>query len=207
LALSARECQIIYSSVTGGRRILPPGARVDEAPMSEPRTSAIGAAAAILVAALWAPWYAIDFGPAARSAIGAQTDNLPGVMGDVARQLLTILPTHIEATAWQAFDKADVILLACAIAAVFAALLHRMDVAGIAGAVAAGTVVVAMADRPGPSELISLKWGAWLGLAAALAIVGASRMGTRRALAPTAPAPAPDWTKPAADPAQSFPPF
>ena len=175
--------------------------------MKDSRTTAIAAFAAVLVGSLWAPWYAIDFGPAARNALGTQTDSLPGVMGDFARQLLTLIPTHIEATAWQAFDKADVILLACAIAAVFAALIDRMDVAGIAGAAAVVTVVVQMLDRPGPSELVSLKWGAWLGLAAALALAGASRMGSRREVAATAPAPAPDWTKPAADPPGSFPPF
>jgi len=188
----------------------------EKAPVKDSRTTAIVAAAAVLVAALWAPWYAIDFGPAARDAIGSQTQNLPGVMGDFARQLLTILPTHIEATAWQAFDKADVILFACAIAAVFAALIDRMDIVGIAGAAVAVTVVVAMADTPGPSELVSLKWGAWLGLAAALAIVGASRMRVKRDIDANVPALGPDWTRPTApvapaspgaDPAQSFPPF
>ncbi len=176
--------------------------------MSESRTSAIVASAAVLVGSLWAPWYAIDFGPAARSAIGRQTDQLPGVIGDFARQMLTLVPTHIEATAWQAFDKADVILFACAIVAVMAALIDRMDVVAIAGAAAAGTVVLAMLDPPGPGELVSLKWGAWLALAAALAIAGASRMRSQRPVA--AVAPPPDWTKPTApgkDPAESFAPF
>jgi hypothetical protein len=181
--------------------------------MKDSRTTAVAAFAAVLVGSLWAPWYAIDFGPAARGAIGAQTDNLPGVMGDFARQLLTLIPTHIEATAWMAFDKADVILLACAVAAVFAALIARMDVAGIAGAIATATVLVQMLDRPGPSELVSLKWGAWLGLAAALAITGASRIPSRRDAAATATPPAPGWTTPAppvapgTDPVRSFPPF
>ena len=185
----------------------PAPGRAEEAPLNESRTSVTVAGAAVLVGSLWAPWYAIDFGPAARNAIGSQTQNLPGVMGEFARQLMTLIPTHIEATAWQAFDKADVIIFACAIAAVFAALIDRMDVLGIIGAVAAGTVVVAMVDRPGPGELVSLKWGAWLALAAALVIAGASRMGSRQEVAATVPAPAPDWTKPGADPAQSFPPF
>lgn len=179
--------------------------------MSESRTSAIVAGAAVLVGSLWAPWYAIDLGPEAKAAIGAQTGQLPGVFGDFARQMLTLLPTHIEATAWQVFDKADVILFACALVAVMAALIDRMDVVAIAGVAAAGTVVLQMADRPGPSEIVSLKWGAWLALAGALAIAGASRMGSQRSVA--ASAATPDWTRPTApvakgaDPAESFPPF
>ncbi len=179
--------------------------------MSESRTSAIAAAAAVLVGSLWAPWYAIDFSPAAREAVGAQAGQLPGVLGDFARQVVTMLPTHIEATAWEVFEKADVILFACAIVAVMAALIDRMDVAGLAGLVAAGAVVVQMVDRPGPSEVVSLKWGAWLALAGALAIVAASRMRSKQpAVAPT---PAPDWTRPSvppppgADPAENFAPF
>lgn len=179
--------------------------------MSESRTSAVLAGAAAVAGSLWAPWYAIDFGPEARNAIGQQTGQLPGVLGDFARQMLTLLPTHIEATAWQAFEKADVVLFACAIVAVMAVLIDRMDVAGIAGGAAAVTVVLQMVDRPGPNEIVSLKWGAWLALAGAVAIVAASRMRSERVA--TAPAPAPDWTRPSAplspdsDPARSFPPF
>ena len=179
--------------------------------MSESRTSAIAAGAAVVAGSLWAPWYAIDFGPEARDAIGAQTGQLPGVLGDFARQMLTLLPTHIEATAWQAFEKADVVLFACAIVAVMAALIDRMDVAGIAGGAAAVTVALQMVDRPGPSEIVSLKWGAWLALAGAIAIAGASRMASNRPV--TEPPPAPDWSKPNAplspdaEPERSFAPF
>jgi hypothetical protein len=181
----------------------------DKAPVSQSRTSAIAASAAALVGALWAPWYAIDFTPAARDAAGAQAGRLPGVLGDFARQMLTLLPAHIEATAWQAFEKADVVLFACAIVALMAALIDRMDVVGIAGVAAAGTVALQMVDRPGPHELVSLRWGAWLALAAALAIAGASRMRTERTV--VAVTPPPDWTKPTTapdrDPAETFAPF
>jgi hypothetical protein len=190
-------------------RICEPAA--DDLRVSESRTSAIVAGAAAVVGSLWAPWYAIDFGPEARSAIGQQTNQLPGVLGDFARKMLTLLPTHIEATAWQVFDKADIILFACAIVAVVAALIDRMDVVAIAGGAAACTVVLQMIDRPGPSEIVSLKWGAWVALAGALAVVGASRMASKRPV--TTPTPAPDWSKPTAplapgaDPTHSFPPF
>lgn len=179
--------------------------------MSESRTSAVVAGAAVVAGSLWAPWYAIDFGPRAREAIGQQTGQLPGVLGDFARQMLTLLPTHIEATAWQAFEKADIVLFACAIVAVMAALIERMDVVALAGGGAACTVVLQMLDRPGPSEVVSLKWGAWLCLAGALAIVGASRMASKRA-APE-PMPPPDWSRPTAplspdaEPERSFAPF
>lgn len=183
----------------------------DESKVSESRTSAIVAGAAAVAGSLWAPWYAIDFGPQARSAIGQQTNQLPGILGDFARQMLTLIPTHIEATAWQAFEKADIILFACAIVAVMAALIDRMDVVGIAGGAAACTVVLQMIDRPGPSQIVSLKWGAWLALAGALAIVGASRMASKRPVA--AQTLAPDWTRPSApvapdaEPERSFAPF
>lgn len=179
--------------------------------MSETRTSIVVAGAVAVAGSLWAPWYAIDFGPEAKQAIGQQAGKLPGVIGDFARQMLTLIPEHIEATAWQAFEKADVILLACAIVAVIGALISRMDVVGIAGVAAAATVVIQMVDRPGPSEIVSLKWGPWVALSGALAIVTASRMRSEQPV--YEPPPAPDWTKPTApvapgaDPTHSFPPF
>ena len=179
--------------------------------MSETRTPAVVAGAVAVVGSLWAPWYAIDFGPEAKSAIAGQTNQLPGVIGDFARQMLSLIPRHIEVTAWQAFDKADVILFACAIVAVMAALIDRMDVVGFAGVAAAATVVLQMIDRPGPGELVSLKWGAWIALVGALVIVGASRLSVKQEA--YEPSPAPDWTKPTApvapgsDPTHSFPPF
>jgi hypothetical protein len=176
--------------------------------VNDKRTFVIGAGAAALAAALWAPWYAFDFGPQAKSALGAQTGQLPGAFGEFTRQLLSLIPTHIEATAWQAFEKADVVLLVCAMVAFAAALLGRMDVAGLAGGGAAVLTVVQMLDRPLPSPILSLQWGPWLALAGAAAIVGGSRMRPeRREVATTPP---PDWTRPvapASDPTQSFPPF
>ena len=179
--------------------------------MNESRSSAIFAGAALIIGALWAPWYAVDFGPAARDAIGRQAGQLPGVLGDLTRQVLTLLPTHIEVNAWQAFEKADIVLFVCALAACFAALLERMDVAAIAGAAAAGTVVLLMLDRPGPSSFVSLQWGPWVALGGALLIVGASRLGSRAR--PAAPPPTANRTHaPAAPPSatdaeRDFAPF
>ena len=176
--------------------------------MNDARTSVIGAGSAAVAGALWAPWYALSFGPQAKGAIGAQTDSLPGAVGDFTRQLLSMIPTHIEATAWQAFEKADVMLLVCAMVAIAAALLDRMDVVGLAGGGAAIVTVVAMLDRPLPPEILSLKWGPWLALAGAAAIIAGSRMRSEQPVVVTTPPP--DWTRPVAptsDPTQSFPPF
>jgi hypothetical protein len=179
--------------------------------MNDTRTSVIGAGAAAVAGSLWAPWYAIDFGPAARQAIGSQTNQLPGVLGEFTRQLLTVIPTHIEATGWQVFEKADVMLFACAIVALFAALIDRMDITVFAAAAAGALTVVQMLDRPGPGEFVTLRWGPWVALAGALVMAGASRMSSQRVA--VTPSPQPDWTKPtapvapSADATQSFPPF
>jgi hypothetical protein len=170
----------------------------DEDRMNESRWTAIFAGAALIIGALWAPWYAVDFGPAARDALGQRAGRLPGVLGDLTRQVLTLLPTHIEANAWQALEKGDVVLLVCALAACFAALLVRMDIVAIAGTAAAGTVVLEMIDRPGPNSFVSLRWGPWVALAGALLIVGASRFGAHGKAAE--PVPAADWTRPTAPP-------
>jgi len=63
----------------------------DRTELNDTRTSVVGAGAAVVAGSLWAPWYAIDFGPAARQAVGAQTDQLPGVLGELTRQLLTVM--------------------------------------------------------------------------------------------------------------------
>lgn len=143
--------------------------------------------AAIVIGALFAPWYALDLGPVARDAITSQTDQLPGVVGAFAKQLVTMLPDRIEANAWKAFERTDVVLLAAAIAAAFAALLARLDVAALAGAVIAGTTVWALADPPLPSEIISPQWGAWLTLAGGVLIVVASKLPARHEPAASAP--------------------
>ena len=154
--------------------------RADNPPVSESRTSAIAAAAAVLVGSLWAPWYAIDFSPAARDAVGAQAGQLPGILGDFARQVLTLIPTHIEATAWEVFDKADILLSPARSSRSWPRSSTAWTSPGSPALAAAGTVVVQMIDQPGPNEIVSLKWGAWLALAGALAIVAASRMRSKQ---------------------------
>jgi hypothetical protein len=145
--------------------------------------------AALLIGALSAPWYVLDLGQA-RDLIGAQTSQLPGGLGEFARQIISRLPDHISVDAWTVFDRNDIVLLFAALAAALAALLDRHDVATLAGGAAGGLVVIAMLDKPGqvPSQFISLSWGPWLALGGASLIVVASRMSSEDEREPAAAA-------------------
>jgi hypothetical protein len=172
--------------------------------MRDLRTTVVLVAAAVVVAALFAPWYALDFSGAARDAMTEGSRQMPGVLGEFARGLLSVLPDRIVANAWDIFEKTDIALLCCALGAGFAALLERFDVAALAGGAVAGITIVAMLDRPGPGgDIVQLQWGAWLALAAGAAIVAASRWGAGVAhsalpAAPTAPVAAPTAERPVA---------
>ncbi|HEX8157747.1 MAG TPA: hypothetical protein VF526_10215 [Solirubrobacteraceae bacterium] len=179
--------------------------------MTDSRSLAVLFGAALVIGALFAPWYAVDLGPAAREALSSQANQLPGTFANFARQLVTLLPERLEASAWMAFERTDVVLLATAIAAAFAAMLNRFEIAATAGAVALANTIWVMVQRPGPSEYLSLQWGAWLALTGALLIVAASKLGGKTAAAAYVPpldyAPAP--VTPAAvlgDPARSVGP-
>ncbi len=159
--------------------------------MSDSRAFSVLFGAAVLVASLFAPWFAVDLGGATRDAILQQTGQLPGGFGEFARGLLSVLPDRIVVDGWEGFERTDLVLLGCALAAGFAALLGRFDVVSLAGGAAVVTIVLAMVDQPGPAgELVKLQWGAWLGLAAAAAIVVAGQLGARGEARVTAAAPA-----------------
>lgn len=166
--------------------------------MSDSRQLWVLAGAAALIAALFAPWYALDLSGAARDAIGQQTGQLPKPLDEFARGLLSVLPERIVANAWETFERGDIVVLGCALAAGFSALLARFDVAALAGGGAAVTVVLAMVDKPGPGrevagpggDIVQLQWGPWVALAAAGLIVVAAGMSGRR----TAPSAPEDWS-------------
>jgi ABC-type transport system involved in cytochrome bd biosynthesis fused ATPase/permease subunit len=149
--------------------------------MDDSRRIAVLFGAALLIAALFAPWYAISFSDAARDAISQQAGQLPGAFGDFARGLAQLLPERIVANGWQVFERTDIVLLGCALAAAFSALLGRLDVAALAGGAAVAATLLAIVDKPGPggSAIVSLQWGPWLALAAAALIVVAAKTGRR----------------------------
>jgi len=174
--------------------------------MSDSRTNGVLLGAAILVAALFAPWYALDLGGAAREAISQSTGQLPAALGEFARGMLAILPERIVASGWQVFEKTDVVLLCCALGAAFAALMGRFDVAAIAGGAAAITTVAVMVDKPGPGgagSIVQMQWGPWAALAGAALIVVSARIGARggREVEPGVPI---DWSTPPAAPEPVF---
>ncbi|MGH2839277.1 MAG: hypothetical protein ACRDKY_00450 [Solirubrobacteraceae bacterium] len=150
--------------------------------------------AALLIGALWAPWYVLDIS-AARDALGASSSpQTPELLGQFMREIVSVLPDTISADAWLAFERGDVILLVAGVAASFAALMDRHEVSTSVGAGAAGLIVVAMINKPGdvPNEMISLGWGPWLALAGALLIVVSSRLGGSEKAADAAPTQV-DW--------------
>ena len=59
------------------------------------------------MAALFAPWYALDFGGAVRDAMTQGSRPLPGPLGEFARGLLTVLPDRLVVNAWQVFESTD----------------------------------------------------------------------------------------------------
>ncbi|MFP5361697.1 MAG: hypothetical protein ACLGI5_03085 [Thermoleophilia bacterium] len=149
--------------------------------MDDSRSLAVLVAAAALVGSLFAPWYAIEFGSAAREAISQQAGQLPGSFGEFTRGLVALLPARIVANGWQVFERTDVVLLGCALAAAFSALLGRMDVARLAGGVAVVATLLAIVDKPGPGNgIVQLQWGPWAALAAAGLIVAAASTRARR---------------------------
>jgi hypothetical protein len=111
------------------------------------------------------------------------------VAGAGAVALLAALFLHwygagpFEATAWQAFDVLDVVLVLLAlvpIALVFTQATRRspsIPVAlsvftTIAGGLAALLILYRIINQPGPNDLVDVQLGAWLGLVASLVIAG-----------------------------------
>ncbi|HSD79628.1 MAG TPA: hypothetical protein VLB47_03170 [Solirubrobacteraceae bacterium] len=162
--------------------------------------SALGAV--LLGAALWLPWYAVHLPAALGSGLEQGAAQAP-VLGQLARELLAVLPHDLSVTAWQAFETADV-LLALGAGLVVAAVAGATSGAVADGAVArlalvTGTgaallVGVRLASPPGPSELLDVRYGAWLALAGALlvaagGVMAAAPAGPASPAAPAAPLP------------------
>lgn len=119
-----------------------------------------GAAAVILFIDLFLSWYGVDLG---------------GAFGAAAKQF----GVDTTASAWQAFSWTDILLfltVLLTIAWVGATVAGRPEAGQLRGAVLAAGAVMALlvlyriVNQPGENELISVKYGAFIGLLACIAI-------------------------------------
>jgi hypothetical protein len=157
-------------------------------------------ASAGLIVALFRPWYSLHIPPelfqavvGSASSLGIDPQRLSQASAMVAQQLAAHPPT---VNAWQAFEYVDV-ALACICAAVASLTLARLLLPGASlpglhklvsglGLVATALVVYRIAVHPGPGDtfaghaLLRLENGAWLALAAAVAIAVGGRLGAPR---------------------------
>jgi hypothetical protein len=136
------------------------------------------AGALAVMLSLWVSWYEVRIPDALRRAFDPQNADaqMPDGFAAFARGLLDAIPTVIRVNGWQAFEGADVALALLAGAVAFSVMLD-VDPRAILGAAAAiaGVVIMHVLDRPGPSEIVSLKLGPWIALAGAAAIALSAR--------------------------------
>ena len=136
--------------------------------------------AATLLMALSMPWYAIDLPSGLRGLFEGAVRQFGA--GEAARGL--------DASAWEAFEIADVALAAAAgvtflVAA--AALMGKLAAADAArvlqlgGGFVIGLTLYRMIDQPDPASLLKLESGPWVALAAGAAIVLGSGLVAARA--------------------------
>jgi hypothetical protein len=173
--------------------------------------SLAGAAAAI--GSLWAPWYKLDIA-SILPAINAKADQLLSpAAAQAVHNAAAVLPPSATVDAWTIFHRNDIViavlsglvaLLVLAAAGTFGdgvALHPRAAARGCVslGLICSGLVAIQLATQqktpPGvPSSAISVQWGGYLCLAAAVTMLVGGLMaqsGARRA--------ADDWAPPAAD--------
>jgi hypothetical protein len=119
-----------------------------------------GAAAVVLLIDLFLSWYGVDLG----GAFGAVADRF-GV--------------DTSASAWQAFSYTDILLFLLVLATlawVGGSVMGNPQTAQLKPAVLAGGAVLALlvlyriVNQPGPNDPITVKYGAFIGLIACVAI-------------------------------------
>jgi hypothetical protein len=170
------------------------------------------AGAAVTAVALWLPWYAVTLPQQLRQAAAdGAAGAMPSMLGQLARELISVLPEHLEATGWQALDGVDVALLVIAVVVAGAVLLAagaaapgvKVDAAGaarvasVAGAAATGLVLLKLVDPPGPHEIVSVRYGAWVALAGGVLMLTGGRMASGDVALPAPLAPVvPAYTPP-----------
>jgi hypothetical protein len=150
------------------------------------------AGAAVLVFALFAPWYQFvlppEFAEGFRSAVTSGTDPFARAFGEVlASQADQAMRGGLTVTAWDAFEILDVVLLVAAAGAgllIGLSITDRLsrpvdDLVSAAGTLAVAGVVFRIVIQPGPSEVLTIGYGAWMALAGAVAIAVGSRLSAR----------------------------
>jgi hypothetical protein len=95
-----------------------------------------------------------------------------------------------EATAWQAFDVLDVVLVLLMLVPLALVVTQATRESPaipvffsittfVAGVLAALLILYRIVNQPGPNELVDVQAGAWLGLLAALVVAGGGWRSTR----------------------------
>ena len=90
---------------------------------------------------------------------------------------------HVTATAWQAFSVSDILLALFALPAIALPVVTAtaagpakpvaFTVLGSVGSILALLLVLYhLLNQPGPNDVVGLRYGAWLGLLAALVMLG-----------------------------------
>lgn len=144
-----------------------------------PALAALGAGAALL--SLWAPWYAFQLTPTIINSVNSVAPQL-GILGPYVQQATqeARIIGPIDVSAWDVFEKIDIVIAIVATLALILSLLALTGRARGTGKIVAagGAIVVAVAvfrivDLPLKYGVLHVKWGAYGAVAAGiLAVVG-----------------------------------
>lgn len=135
-----------------------------------------GVAGAVLLASLFLDWYGpeVVFGALGRIDFGVSAWEAFSVL-DVVLALLALVPFGLVAT--QATRDSP------SIPVLFSVL------STLAGTIATLLILYRLLNQPGPNDLVEVEPGAWIGLAAAVALAAAGWRSTRVEAMPGMPAP------------------
>lgn len=149
--------------------------------------------ALVAVGSLWRPWYSVRFPPEFREMLsgGGQLGSDPGLLGQLARGMASVIPDHVAVDGWDALKGADVVLVVCAVVVLGAVLAASGAISGVRAdgqlaaraAAAAGSVVLVVAawhivKKPGGgspaavADWIHVESGLWMAVAAGAAMLG-----------------------------------
>jgi hypothetical protein len=138
-----------------------------------------------LVVSLFLTWYDLELPASVGATVDAETNALPPGERELVRafgQAFLGVFEHVDQTAWQAFDTADVLLLVAGLASAALALagvglfgrgraFEPGQVLAFTGAATGAMVLVKMLDQPEPAQIFGLGAGPLVALAGAAAIM------------------------------------